>query len=112
MVVVLTATAGFGASTAWSGTEQPKPACCRPALCSSPTHCGISKPSCCRPDTGGRPQAPVSPSVKAPETSAPALVFVAKLDVDKASVSHEHLSVPSVFPTAPPIFSLKSSFLI
>jgi hypothetical protein len=108
LAVILTATAGFGASTAWSETKQPKPACCKPA------HCGaqFAKPGCCRPDADSRPQVPVSPTVKAPETSAPIMTLVATMDAGKSFVSLEFFPVPSAFSTAPPLFSLKSSFLI
>jgi hypothetical protein len=108
MAVILTATAGFGALPAQAKTANPKPACCRPAHCLS----YAPQMNCCRADSDSpAPTAPVSPVSKA-ETSAPVAAFITNLPAANVSVHRLDPSFYSSFSTAPPLFSLKSSFLI
>jgi hypothetical protein len=111
MAVIVTALAGFGASSAYAGKASPKPACCKPAHCLS-QGAQISKTlSCCRADRPSETPAATPGVLKAPEGMGPPVAIAAVL-VPTPRIVRTDSFQKNLHSTSPPLFELKSSFLI
>ncbi|HSA59439.1 MAG TPA: hypothetical protein VLJ37_07115 [bacterium] len=111
MSVIVTALAGFGAPTAYAGKASPKPACCKPSHCLSQSVQVSKNLSCCRADRPAQAPTTAPATPKALDNMGPLTTLEVVL-VSNPQVFRNDQSGKVFHSPPPPLFDLKSSFLI